>query len=195
MKSRSWIPLVAGAMAFLLTFAVGGAIGTDWLARNIEMDRLVSAIEKSESAMGEVQDRVSLVFEELDGEVPPQDERANAETAAAVAKLAAIAVDGEQAIAAAAREISNVTVLPWHAKIIQARDTYLLHNYAWQAYMQSAQQDPVAFTVPQNLVNQTFEDAEEPLMRAVPAPSLFDLLERVESIFEEGSPQVSGDVI
>jgi hypothetical protein len=195
MRTRSWLPVLTGAAAFLVTFVVGGVIGTDWLARNIEMDRLIIAIEQSESAMGEVQDRVSVVFDDLDGEVPSDAQRSDAETAAAVAKLAEIAVDGEQAIAAAAREIARVNVLPWHTDILQARDTYLLHNYAWQAYMQSAQKDPVAFTVPQNLVNQTFEDSEEPLMKAVPSPSLFDLPERVESIFEEGAPQVSGDVI
>ena len=198
MKPRSWIPLVSGAVAFLLTFVIGGAIGTDWMARNVEMDRLVIAIEQSEAAMGEVQDRVAVVFDKLDGEVPTDEQRSdqsNAETAAAVAELAAIAVDGEQAIAAAAREIANVNVLPWHTDILAARDTYLLHNYAWQAYMLSAQQDPVAFTVPQNLVNQTFEDAEEPLIKAVPSPSLFDLPERVRAIFVEGAPEVSGDVI
>ena len=205
MKSRTWIPYVAGAAAFLITLIAGGLVGTNWLASNIEMDRLIIAIEKSEAAMGTVQDRVEVIFDDLDGEIPgdgPQTEETepgnpptDAETAAAVAELAAIAVDGQAAISEAAREIASLNILPWHTEIIEAREAYLLHNYAWQAYMQSAQEDPVAFATPQPLVNQTFMDAEEPLVRAVPEPPLFDLPARVQAIFEEGAPETTGDVI
>jgi hypothetical protein len=71
----------------------------------------------------------------------------------------------------------------------------MLHNYAWQAYMRSAQQDPVAFTVTQPLVNQSFMDAQEPLEKAIPEPPLFDLPERVKQIFVEGLPESNGEVI
>ena len=162
MKRNSWIPLVAGAVAFLLTLGIGGAVGTDWLARNIEMDRLVSAIEASEASMGTVQGRIAEVFDQLD-------------------------VDD--------REIAAVNILPWHTKIKAAQEAYLLHNYAWQAYMQSAAEDPVALTVDQPLVNQSFEDAQEPLESVVPVVALFDLEARVANIFIEGAPQSSGEVI
>ncbi len=198
MKRNSWIPLVAGALAFLLTLGIGGAVGTDWLARNIEMDRLVSAIEASEATMGVVQDRVAVVFEELDSadlQGEPTDAQTDAQTEAAVAELAAIAVDGADSIGAAGREIADVNVLPWHTDIQTAKEAYLLHNYAWQAYMQAAIEDPVAFTVDQPLVNQSFIDSQEPLEVAVPIPSLFDLELRVESIFVEGAPQVQGEIV
>jgi hypothetical protein len=197
-KRNSWIPLVAGALAFLLTLGIGGAVGTDWLARNIEMDRLVSAIEASEATMGVVQDRVAVVFEELDSadlQGEPTDAQTDAQTEAAVAELAAIAVDGADSIGAAGREIADVNVLPWHTDIQTAKEAYLLHNYAWQAYMQAAIEDPVAFTVDQPLVNQSFIDSQEPLEVAVPIPSLFDLELRVESIFVEGAPQVQGEIV
>ena len=61
--------------------------------------------------------------------------------------------------------------------------------------MQSAQEDPVAFTVTQPLVNQTFTDAQEPLEQAIPDPALFDLLKRVQQIFVEGLPESNGEVI
>ena len=198
MKRNSWIPLVAGAVAFLLTLGIGGAVGTDWLARNIEMDRLVSAIEVSEAAMGAVQDRVVVVLEELDAadlQGQPTDAQSDTQTKAAVAELAAIAVDGADSIGAAWRAIAAVNILPWHTEIKAAKEAYLLHNYAWQAYMQAAIEDPVAFTVDQPLVNQSFIDSQEPLEDAIPKPSLFDLEPRVENIFVEGAPQVAGEIV
>ena len=198
MKRNSWIPLVAGAVAFLLTLGIGGAVGTDWLARNIEMDRLVSAIEASEVTMGVVQERVAVVLEELDAadlQGTPTDAQIDAQTEAAVAELAAIAVDGADSIGAAGRAIAAVNILPWHTEIQTAKEAYLLHNYAWQAYMQAAIEDPVAFTVDQPLVNQSFIDSQEPLEDAIPEPSLFDLELRVENIFVEGAPQVPGEIV
>ncbi len=193
-KRNSWIPLVAGALAFVLTLGIGGAVGTDWLARNIEMDRLVTAIEASEAAMGEVKNQVAAVFDQLDAsdlEGTPTDAR----TAAAVAELAGIVVDGADSIGAAGRAIAAVNVLPWHTKIKAAQEAYLLHNYAWQAYMHSAAEDPIALTVNQPLVNQSFEDAQEPLESVVPELALFNLQTRVDNIFIEGAPQSSGEVI
>lgn len=195
MKPRTWIPYVAGVVAFMLTLVVGGLVGTNWWASNIEMNRLVIAIEESEAAMSDVLVRVDVIFEKLDGEVPADGKDLDAETIAAVAELATIAVDGEAAISAAGREIESVNILPWHTAILEAREAYMLHNYAWQAYMQSAQQDPVAFTVTQPLVNQSFIDAQEPLERAIPEPPLFDLPERVRQIFVEGLPESNGEVI
>ncbi len=194
MKRNFWIPLVAGAIAFLLTLGIGGAVGTDWLTRNIEMDQLVSAIEASEETMGVVQDRVAVVFEELDS-ADLQGAPTDAQTQAAVAELAGIAVDGADSIGAAGREIAAVNVLPWHADIKAAKEAYLLHNYAWQAYMQAAIEDPVAFTVDQPLINTSFMDSEQPLEDAVPDPSLFDLQTRVENIFIEGAPQSNGEIV
>ena len=123
------------------------------------------------------------------------DAQTDAQTEAAVAELAAIAVDGADSIGAAGREIAAVNILPWHTEIETAKEAYLLHNYAWQAYMQAAIEDPVAFTVDQPLVNQSFIDSQEPLEVAVPIPSLFDLELRVESIFVEGAPQVQGEIV
>lgn len=194
MKRNSWVPLVAGAVAFLLTLGIGGAVGTDWLARNIEMDRLVTAIEASEATMGVVQDRVAVVFEELDS-ADLQGEPTDAQTQAAVAELAGIAVDGADSIGAAGRVIAAVNVLPWHTEIEAAKEAYLLHNYAWQAYMQAAIEDPVAFTVDQPLINSSFMDSQLPLEDAVPELSLFDLQPRVENIFIDGAPQSNGDII
>jgi len=193
-KRNFWIPLVAGAVAFLLTLGIGGAMGTDWLARNVEMDRLVSAIEASEATMGVVQDRVAVVFEELDS-ADLQGEPTDAQTKAAVTQLAEIALDGADSIGAAGREIAAVNVLPWHADIKAAKEAYLLHNYAWQAYMQAAIEDPVAFTVDQPLINTSFMDSEQPLADAVPGMSLFDLQTRVENIFIEGAPQSNGEIV
>ncbi len=186
--------MIAGAVAFLLTLGIGGAVGTDWLARNVEMDRLVTAIEASEAAMGGVQDQVRSVFDQLEGE-DLTGAPTNEQTADAVAELAGIAVEGFDSISEAGRVIDAVNVLPWHTRITDAKEAYLLHNYAWQAYMQSAIEDPVAFTVNQPLVNQSFEDSRVPLEDAVPEPDLFDLETRVENIFVEGTPEPTGEIV
>ncbi len=194
MKRNSWIPLVAGAVAFLLTLGIGGAMGTDWLARNVEMDQLVSAIEASEATMGVVQDRVAVVYDELDS-ADLQGAPTDAQTQAAVAELAGIAVDGADSIGAAGRVIEAVNILPWHTEIKAAKEAYLLHNYAWQAYMQAAIEDPVAFTVDQPLIDSSFMDAQQPLEDAVPELTLFDLQYRVENIYVEGAPQSNGEIV
>ncbi|MFY9208979.1 MAG: hypothetical protein WAO33_07725 [Candidatus Nanopelagicales bacterium] len=194
MKRNSLIAMIAGAVAFLLTLGIGGAVGTDWLARNVEMDRLVTAIEASEAAMGGVQDQVRGVFDQLEGG-DLTGAPTNEQTADAVAELAGIAVEGFDSISEAGRVIDAVNVLPWHTRITAAKEAYLLHNYAWQAYMQSAIEDPVAFTVNQPLVNQSFEDSRVPLEDAVPEPDLFDLETRVENIFVEGTPEPTGEIV
>ncbi len=186
--------MIAGAVAFLLTLGIGGAVGTDWLARNVEMDRLVTAIEASEAAMGGVQDQVRGVFDQLEGG-DLTGAPTNEQTADAVAELAGIAVEGFDSISEAGRVIDAVNVLPWHTRITAAKEAYLLHNYAWQAYMQSAIEDPVAFTVNQPLVNQSFEDSRVPLEDAVPDPDLFDVETRVENIFIEGTPEPTGEIV
>jgi hypothetical protein len=193
-KRNSLISLIAGAVAFLLTLGIGGAVGTDWLARNVEMDRLVTAIEASEASMGAAQDQVGAILDELDA-TDLQGAPTDAETAAIVAELAGIAVEGADSIGAAGRAIADVSVLPWHTKIEAAKEAYLLHNYAWQAYMQSAIEDPVAFTVNQPLVNQSFEEAQQPLVDAVPELALFDLSSRVENIFIDGAPESTGEIV
>jgi len=193
-KRNSLIAMIAGAVAFLLTLGIGGAVGTDWLARNVEMDRLVTAIEASEAAMGGVQDQVRGVFDQLEGG-DLTGAPTNEQTADAVAELAGIAVEGFDSISEAGRVIDAVNVLPWHTRITAAKEAYLLHNYAWQAYMQSAIEDPVAFTVNQPLVNQSFEDSRVPLEDAVPEPDLFDLETRVENIFVEGTPEPTGEIV
>lgn len=194
MKRNTWVPLIAGVVAFFLTLGIAGAVGTDWLARNIEMDRLVTTIEASEATMGVVQDQVGSIFDELDA-ADLQGAPTDAQTTAAVAELAGIAVEGADSIGAAGRVIAAVNVLPWHTKIQAAKDAYLLHNYAWQAYMQSAIEDPVAFTVNQPLVNQSFEDAQQPLVDAIPELALFNLPSRVDNIFIDGAPESSGEIV
>jgi hypothetical protein len=169
-------------------------MGTDWLARNVEMDQLVSAIEASEATMGVVQDRVAVVYDELDS-ADLQGAPTDAQTQAAVAELAGIAVDGADSIGAAGRVIEAVNILPWHTEIKAAKEAYLLHNYAWQAYMQAAIEDPVAFTVDQPLIDSSFMDAQQPLEDAVPELTLFDLQYRVENIYVEGAPQSNGEIV
>ena len=158
------------------------------------MERLARAIGAYEARMGTLEGRIAEVFDQLDVD-DLEGTTADAQSEAAAAELARIAVDGADSIGAAGREIAAVNILPWHTKIKAAQEAYLLHNYAWQAYMQSAAEDPVALTVDQPLVNQTFQDAQEPLEDAISIVGLLDVEARVANIFIDGAPQSSGEII
>lgn len=180
-----WLPPLIGVLSFLLVLGVGSVLTIEWGTRNAEMRRLVTAVEASEAAMTQTQISVAEAldaFEASDGGEAAKMELDSTLTAAAD--------EGHRQIEAAGRTVASVDVLPWHTRIIKARDAYLAHNRAWQEYLLRATDDPGEFDREQLEVNSTFE-AVEPLMRgALPNPPLFDLEERVDAIF---APPVSGE--
>jgi len=171
---RRWVPWLAGALAYVLTLAVGGILAADWVWRGVEMRALLDRVEASEAVMGELQDSVTLAFDshgsgddqvKLDGE------------------LRDLATQAVTDIAAAGDEVAALPIALWHTDIERARDAYLLHNEAWQEYMARASESSSEFLAPQPLVNQTFFDAEQPFYNAVPLPDVFGLVDRVALIF------------
>ena len=183
-RLSAWIPWVAGLAAFLLTLVAGGALAGDWVARNIQMRDLVTAIEGSEAAMGSVQDQIAAAFDEYAAKKKPTD----AEKDAFDASLSNIAAAGASSIALAGDKVAQVKLLPWDVAIWNSRQAYLDHNLAWQEYLTAAALDPIELTKDQDAINDTFIDFESIIIAATPDPALFDLDMRVAHLFIEQGP-------
>ena len=191
-RMSGWVPPLIGLATFLVVLVGFGAIIGDAVARNAEMRALVTAIERSEAAMGEAQENLGGIIEAYSGRTPLSEE----DQAELDAALQAAAAQGRDAIAAAAQPVRDVRWLLWHRDVASAQDAYLAHNRAWREYLDRASEDPSEFARPQDDVNSTFADAEVEVRAAIPLIALFDLRDRIDVIFapppvEEGDGQAA----
>ena len=177
-----------GILALIVLTAASVAVIAELTARTVEDEQLISAIERSESAMKQTQDEFAAVLDEYDAQ-----NLTDAERAELLKKLGDVAADGEERIAAAGERVAMVQVLPWHEKIRTAQDAYLAHNAAWVAYMAAASEDPAEWFQPQPAVNDTFAAAKLPLVEAIPLIDVTALLPRVEAIFADTSGDGDGE--
>lgn len=177
---RRWVPWTAGALAFVLTFVIGGVFVADWASRVVQMQALLDRVEASEAVMGELQDEVAAAFE---------DHGAGEDNEKLDGELRTLAAQAEVDIAEAGQAVADLPIAIWHVDLERARDAYLLHNIAWQEYMARASESASEFLAPQPDVNQTFFDAQQPFIDAIPEPDTAGLIERVIAIFAppEGS--------
>lgn len=176
---RRWLPIILGALTFVIVLTGLGVIAADWTARNVEMRSLVTRIEASEAAMGTVQDQVTELAARYQAQLP-LDEATQAQMDE---ELKAIAASGRDAIASAGDGVGDVRWLAWHRDVGAAEEAYLAHNRAWVAYLARAAEDPAEFGRQQEDVNTTFAAAQAAVVDAVPLPALFDISERVDTIF------------
>jgi hypothetical protein len=170
-------------VAFTLTTAVLGGLMADWALRNQEMDAFVVAVEQSESQMTWAQESVGVVFDEAEDPARQADPEAVAE------ELQGIAAEGRDRIKEAGDLVAAVRISPWHQDLLRARQAYLEHNQAWQAYLDRASKDAGEFALPQDEVNSTFLEAEPFFRAAIPVPDGYSLSDRVDLIFAEPEPE------
>lgn len=180
---RRWVPWTAGALAFGLTFLIGGALVADWTARVVQMQALLDRVEASEAVMGELQDEVAEAFEDHGGD---------GDNAKLDGELRALAAQAEIDLTDAGQAVADLPIAVWHVDLERARDAYLLHNYAWQDYMARASESSSEFLRPQPDVNQTFFDAQQPFIDAIPDPDTEGLIDRVIAIFAPPEGSSSG---
>ncbi len=187
-RTPTWVPILIGALAFLLVLAGLGLVSGDWVLRNAEMNTLISSVEKSESAMQQTQDEIGAVMDATGGmaTITP------AQRADLAAALTAAAAAGEKRIAAAGEKVSAVRVSSWHGDIAAAKQAYVTHNHAWQDYMSAGAADPKALLADTPAVNDSFAAAEPLMKKAVPDPALFNLVKRVAAIFTSGQDEPTG---
>lgn len=164
----------------LLTVANIVAI-SDFAARTIEADALITAVERSETSMKVTQEEFAAVMATVDPESLTDQQRAALRT-----ELTELAQESQASIGLAGIGVADVSVLPWHTSITNARDVYLEHNSAWVDYMAAAAADPAEWFRPQAAVNDTFADARDPLIEAVPFVDVLQILARIELIYVSG---------
>lgn len=168
-------------ITYLVVFTLAASTAlVVFAAQTVQADRLITAVEASERAMGVVQRQVGDVFEELNSEDLTEERRAEL-----VDELSVIATEGEVAIAEAGEQVAQVRIWPINSRLEEAREAYLRHNRAWVDYMARAAEDPAEFVSPQQEVNDSFFDARGPLFRAVPVLDLLDLQARLRVIYAE----------
>ncbi len=186
-RAQRWIAPVIGAAVFLAVLVGAGMLAGDWVKRSTEMRALIEQIEVSEQAMGDTQQAVRAALDGFASKAPLSDEN----RAALDELLMDAASAGLREITAAGDAVAAVRTMPWHADVQRAQEAYLAHNRAWQDYLRAASTDPAEFGVTQELVNETFAAAEEPIRLAVPLPDVFDLRSSVNVIFAP-PPAVDG---
>ena len=118
---RRWLGPVLGLATFLVVLVGFGALVGDAAARNAEMRSLVTAIERSEAAMGETQENVGGIIQAYAGRTPLSE----ADQDELDAALQAAAAQGRDAIAAAGTEVAEVSWLLWHRDVAAAQESYL----------------------------------------------------------------------
>ena len=189
-ETRSRGLIVGGVIGFfvlILFSAASLAVIGDLTARTVEMDRLLTAVEASESAMKTAQDQVTAAMEPY-----ASGSMTDAQRLKLQAELKRIAAEGQAAIGAAGQDVGAVQMLPWHSRILDAQQAYLRHNAAWVAYMTAAADQPDEWFAEQPEVNQSFADAKDPFVRAVTLFDIGNALGRVKAIFASDQPEESG---
>ncbi len=176
-----------GIITLIVLTVASLAVISDLTARTVEDEMLISAIEKSESAMKATQDEFAAVLDKYDTQ-----DLSDADRAELLDRLGEVASDGQFAIAEAGLQVADVPILPWHDKIRAAQDAYLEHNRAWVNYMGAAAEDPAEWFQPQPDVNNTFAAAKAPLVAAIPLLDVTELLPRVRAIFDDGGESDGG---
>jgi hypothetical protein len=183
----AWLLWAVGAGALVLLAAMNAVVAGELTTRSLEADRLVRAVEASESAMKGTQEEFDSVLSAYDSSSLTDEDRERLR-----GELASVATRGEQAIATAGEGVADVRILPWHGALLDAQEAYLAHNRAWVDYMAAAAADPAEWFRPQPVVNASFADAKLPLVDAVPLFDPLGTLERIELIYITGSGDSGG---
>jgi hypothetical protein len=169
-KNRLWLKIgIAAIILFLL----------DQGARNLELNSMVTKIQKSESQMINYNEDVAYWYKLYSSEDKSFDS-----TERQIARLA-----GENAplIAAFGAQVESVYVFPWHRAIIRAKQDYLKHNDAWVSSLNERTVIDEKFgdsRLSQEIDN-TFEISKFSLPEAVPMLDVFSLEVKIKDIFED----------
>lgn len=167
------------AVILLLVFVFG-----DWLARNLEMNALVTRIEESETEIVISRDLLGEVNEKYDRtlRLSPGSEAIRQEWLDEIEVTSEV---GAEAVIAAGAPIKETVIMPWHRAIQRARRQYLEHHEAWEEELVTVAKDGTKIGDANPLISATFTVAERSLSKAVPPFSLFGLEQRVALIFED----------
>ena len=166
----------------------------DWVARNVEMNQLLTQIEKSEAAMVAAQEAIGEVELGGGGGDPPGDLGEDS-LADATAQLEEAAADGRDAVARAGEDVAEVSFLPWHSSLITAQAAYLDHNQAWVNYLDAGARNAASLGNSPADIETTWRIAELRVREAIPMVPFPGINSRVDQIFKDGDEESSGPTI
>ncbi len=173
---RVLIWMLLSAAVLLGSVAVG-----EWGAKTQEMNRLVDGIEESEAAMTQAMAAVTLIL-------GPSGSLGEMDTADATEQLQEAANNGLAGVRSAASRIESIPIQPWHHEVLAARDAYLAHNEAWQAFLASAADDASVWLTDDEDIESTWNALDPVLRAAVPTPAILNLDQRVDEILDDAAP-------
>ena len=180
--SPLWAQLVFWLSVGLIALA-SLALMADWTARNIEMVRMLNAIEASENQMKVAQDAILSQVPDDPRDADIADDK----------QLKAAAAAGRDEVAAAGEAARGLSFLPWHSELIAAQGAYLAHNQAWVDYLAAGAADPRTMFDNQDDIEPTWREAEVLVEAAVPLLPWPRINYRVNEIFTDETP--GGSVI
>jgi hypothetical protein len=103
-----------------------------------------------------------------------------------------ISVDSSAELRLAGAKVISLRLFPWQRAVWNAREAYVSHNAAWQAFFDDGAEDPQSLFTEHPDIESTWLTVVETLPLAVPRPDPYDLAERVNAIVVEGSESDSG---
>lgn len=159
---------VVVGLAVVLT-AVGLGVG-DWYRRNVEMNRLLEAVQGSENGLISGGDMIGDLLEEFAGVAPGPVQRKQVEEI--LSRLGDAASDAAADVLDSQDRVRSVSVLSWHRMISRAKARYLEHAEAWEDFLKDTARDPAKGVERRPEIDGTFRVAARALRAAVPDPHL-----------------------
>jgi hypothetical protein len=184
-RSLAW-PWVLGASLVAAVILVANLVVADWISRTGEVAQLVRDIKVSESVMTKATDGMSAAIEAA-GESPTPEAQQKL-----LDDLRKISVDSSAELRLAGAKVISLRLFPWQRAVWNAREAYVSHNAAWQAFFDDGAEDPQSLFTEHPDIESTWLTVVETLPLAVPRPDPYDLAERVNAIVVEGSESDSG---
>lgn len=164
-----------GKLIVVAITLVAVAVLGDWGLRLAEYQSLITAVESSEQTMESFQGMVRTAGPEVES----QPATALALVSTACSYYAPKVSNGTNAV-------RNVTLVPWHTAILNARSEYVAHAMSWEVYLGACARDIRSYGDPvlSSQISATFAAAKSSVFSAMPVLSPQALDQRVAKIFQ-----------
>ena len=184
-RGPAW-PWVLGACLVAAVILVANLVVADWASRTGEVAQLVRDISVSESVMTKASNHMADAIKAA-GQSPTP-----AEQQKLLDDLRKISADSATELRVAGQKIITLRLFPWQRPVWNAREAYVAHNAAWQAFFDGGAADPQTLFVEHPDIESTWLTVVDLLPLAVPRPDPYDLAERINAIVVDGSQSDSG---
>ncbi|MCB0917356.1 MAG: hypothetical protein KDC39_02170 [Actinobacteria bacterium] len=195
-SKRPWIIItVIGAVVVLLLCG----LVANWALQNASLSSLLSKVQVSEDAMGDVQDEVVRLIEESRAELGPL--ASNEQLVAQLkrdgngTRIERASSQGADRVETAGRVIAEQTFPFWLGDVLNVQSVYLDHNRAWVDYLERASGDYTVWLSKDAMIEPTWVAAKAAIRGAVPLLAWPGVTDQVNNIVEDDEPGGGGSVI